>query len=78
MHIDIGISRSKKPSSVVIGSMSTQSTWSRREETSAELFIEVDHPTLGDLRALMNTFCNIEEGRIAAEVIVGTGSITGI
>ena len=40
--------------------------------------MEVYHPTLGDLGALVNTFCNIEVGGIPAKVIVRTGSITGI
>ncbi|BCS15659.1 hypothetical protein ALUC_70892A [Aspergillus luchuensis] len=40
--------------------------------------MEVHHPTLGDLRALVNTFCNIELRRIPAKVVVRTGSITGI
>lgn len=40
--------------------------------------MEVYHPTLGYLGALVNTFSNTEVGGIPAKVIVRTGSITGI
>ncbi|BCS04056.1 uncharacterized protein AKAW2_70934A [Aspergillus luchuensis] len=78
VHSDSVTLGSEYPGSVIIGSTSTQSSWSSRKETSAETFMEVHHPTLGDLRALVNTFCNIELRRIPAKVVVRTGSITGI